>query len=393
MSAAKPATAPKADASARLGGLDIFRFSLCALVVFAHFWYLGPLTFGPADWPFLNIPSLALLSYVVHGFFMISGFAIMYTIKGRTAVAFAIARIARMWPAMAACSLLTWLVVRHGFAWSPGIQQVINTWTIFPLAQHRGAGADWSYWTMTFELRFYAFMFLSMLVADVHRFRLPLLALWLAITVYDVVAPGNSIAHFIALDWYGGCFIIGALTYVIWEQHGLPRKVAVALLFPAFVATSLQIQAENAVTHESWRVIPMMSVTMWIVPVLAWALLVGSLMIQLPGRRVAKFAVFLGSVTYPLYLLHQLVGYRIINDLVHTLPKGLAWTAPFIATAIVFAVSSVISLWWEPLARPIVQTVGKFVAERFSYTRPQPRPKAVRQTDRGGGAPPLLHAE
>jgi peptidoglycan/LPS O-acetylase OafA/YrhL len=394
MPAATPATTRPLDASARLGGLDVFRFALCAVVVFAHFWYLGPSGIGQG-WPGVHLPELSLLAYAVQGFFMISGFAIMYTIKGRTAVAFAIARIARMWPALAVCSLVTWLAVRHAYTWSPGVQQVINSWLVLPLASHRGAGADWSYWTMTFELRFYAFVFLAMLIADVHRYRLPMLAAWLGVTVYDSIAPGNNIAHFIALDWYGGSFIVGGLTYVIWEQRGLSRKIAAMLLLPAFYVCSIQMLGEYTEQHESWRTVPMMHVTMWIVPVVSWLLLVGSLMWKKPfgNARVAKFAAFLGAITYPLYLVHQLVGYRIINDLSHSLPSGLVWVAPWVATMAALAVGSVVAIWWEPLARPVVQSLLKFVAERFAYTRPAPTPKQPEAAKNGGGPIPMVHAE
>lgn len=391
MPAAPSAAALVTDASARLGGLDIFRFSLCAAVVFAHFWYFGPTGIGP-NWPGLHMSELALLAYAVQGFFMISGFAVMYTIKGRTAVSFAIARIARLWPALAVCSLITWLGARHALTWAPGLHQVVNSWLVLPLMGDRGAGADWSYWTMTFELRFYAFVFLAMLVADVHRFRLPMLAAWLGVTIYDAVLPGNATAHFIALDWYGGSFIVGGLTYVIWEQRGLQRKVAAALLLPAFFVCSLQMLGEYVEQHETWRTVPMMSVTMWIVPVVSWLLLVGALMWRKPfaNRQVARFAAFLGSVTYPLYLVHQLLGYRIINDLTHSLSANMVWIAPFVATLVSVALGSVVAIWWEPLARPVVQSTLKFVAQRFAYEPPaQKRPRPAKHR---GEAKMAVHA-
>jgi peptidoglycan/LPS O-acetylase OafA/YrhL len=393
MSAKQIAKTPASDASSRLGGLDMFRFLLCAGVVFAHYWFLGPMGFGQGRWPAVNHPWLSLIEYAVHCFFMISGFAVMYTIKGRTAVAFAIARLARMWPAIAICSVITWIVVRHAFDWSPGFRQVIASWSLIELGFHRGAGADWAYWTMTFELRFYLFIFVAMLVADVHKVRLPLLAAWLAVTACDAFVYTNDITRFFALDFYASCFIIGALTYVIWEQRGLQRRIAIGLLLLAFPVMSKQLLLEHeAFKADFWRTIPALEVTVWFVPVICWGLLVGSLSIVRPFEKMpwlGKLAVFLGTVTYPLYLLHQLVGYRIIDDMSGMLPAWAVWIAPWIATALVFGVSVIVAVWWEPMVRPVVQKVLKAVAERFQYTRPV---KAQPRND-GRGPTPTVHAE
>ena len=95
----------------RVEALDILRLVAVVGVVIFHFGFNGPPANGKPLVAFPEWATVAKYGYLgVQLFFVISGFVIAYSAVGRTARAFAIARIARIYPAFLFCMTVTFLV-------------------------------------------------------------------------------------------------------------------------------------------------------------------------------------------------------------------------------------------------------------------------------------------
>lgn len=351
----------------RLFALDLLRIVLCVTVMAAHYLMLGP--DDHPLWPRIMFPGFPYTRYCSHVFFMISGFAIFYALRERTASGFLLARTSRLWPALMICPVVTWLVVRQAFPASPGFIQVVQSVLVWPLALGRGAGADWSYWTMTFETRFYIAVALVLLAIDVRRFGLWLLGAWIAIQAWDVFEPSNAVIHELGFNWYGPFFAAGALTYVIWEHRGRARIAAWLMLPVTWVVAGQDILGERVTQHQGvWEQFPNADFAKLAIPLICWLLLVGALLASRafnPGPRLRAAATFLGAVSYPLYLVHQLAGYRIINDLSRMLPTGMVWLAPVAAVTFSSTIAVLITLFWAKPVGRLINTVGAWVAAKL----------------------------
>ena len=95
---------------ARVEVLDLLRMIAVLAVIAFHFGYRGPATFTGAGVALPDIANLAKYGYLgVQLFFVISGFVIAYSAEGRTSTAFAIARVARIYPGFLFCMTATFL--------------------------------------------------------------------------------------------------------------------------------------------------------------------------------------------------------------------------------------------------------------------------------------------
>jgi peptidoglycan/LPS O-acetylase OafA/YrhL len=77
--------------------------------------------------------------------------------------------------------------------------------------------------------------------------------------------------------------------------------------------------------------------------------------------------VFLGGLTYPLYLLHENIGYALLNTLfsAETRWSGLAYVA-----ALSFVVAAAVYLWFElPVRRRLRSAVGHFTTTSWRSAR------------------------
>lgn len=362
----------------RLGGLDLLRFALCVVVVVIHYFRMGPEMVDMPGVPYFSWSGVPYLKYAVQSFFLVSGFALMYTIRGRSAVAFLITRTSRMWPALAVCATVTYLATR-GYDQGPGFMQLVQSVTVYPLGTGISAGVDWSYWTMTFELRFYLLVLIAMMFVDLRAHRVALIAGWIVLSLahiflldfgYDV-----PFLKFIALDYYSGGFIIGALTHVMWSEKGAKRWVSACLMIAAFVLSSRQMFFENtAYPLRHWLEIPNAEIATWFVPPILWALLMCSLLIQKPFEIpwVGNAAKFLGALTYPLYLVHQMFGYRVMGLVAPHLSPEFGIVAPLSALALSLAVAVFVAAWWEPWVRPKLNRWGFAAADWVArFRRPR----------------------
>ena len=331
----------------RLNQLDALRGLAAMAVVLFHFSTrfseLYPRA-APQAW---SLP----LGYVgVNLFFIISGFVIFMTVE-RTArpADFVVSRISRLYPAYWVAIILTFCIT-HALS-LPGKTVSLTTALANGLMFHgffRVGHVDGVYWTLEVELLFYALilvLFIGGRLAKVHWVLLGLIALRLTY-------------HFAAV-WWGqdwswtvfrllnlrniAWFALGICCYQ-WVQPSSERKHAALAPYTASAALLSLVLTESALAGLLG---------------LAFGLAVlAAAQGQLRWLEARPF-VWLGAISYPLYLLHENIGWAVMLKL-----QELNWTAGWACAAaltLVLALSGAISRWVE---RPAMRWIRALYRQR-----------------------------
>lgn len=237
----------------------------------------------------------------VEVFFGISGFVILMTLeRSRTAGDFLVSRFSRLYPAYWTCLALTYAAM--AFWPLPGREVApldalvdITMWQEVLGFRH----VDGVYWSLQVELIFYALMLAIYLAGWLRHVRV-LLALWLVVALITMLGAQllsrsvPYIAERYLLLQYSAFFAIGGSAYLAFMQQRIGMDNCVLFLLAIAVAFAYHGRAGLVV-----------SVGM-----------VG--LFILIARRKAAFLdqpvlVFLGTISYSWYLLHQNIGYDVIR--------------------------------------------------------------------------------
>jgi peptidoglycan/LPS O-acetylase OafA/YrhL len=283
----------------RLEELDALRGLAALGVVLFHYttfyqWqhgHLQPLGFGfPAG------------NYGVHLFFLISGFVIFMTLdRARSAGDFMASRFSRLFPAYWTALGLTALVVYAiGMpAQRPGLATLVANTTM--LQEILGfEDVDGSYWTLQVELFFYAQMLLWFALRQLQR--MPwIIAGWLLLTLAHALSLRQG-WHFsytsrVLLNLlYIPYFALGILFYRLHAARG-SRAGNIALIVASLATIGLAYEP-----------------VYFVVGLVCTAVFALFLAGGLRWLRHRLF-LFLGGISYSLYLLHQAIGFAVIHRL------------------------------------------------------------------------------
>lgn len=262
--------------------------------------------------------------YGVQLFFVISGFVIFLTLtRSRSLWDFAANRFSRLYPPYWACIAITFVVM---LGWPlPGFEvtgrQVLVNLSMLQywlFTEH----LDPVYWTLSIELAFYSFVGCLHLVGwlkHVERW----IAVWLALAIAVRLADATDTFHIspmirsALLLEHGHFFFAGVLFYRIREDGGSPLR-----LF-------LLITCVGA----AWLIRDIPHALSLVAASLAFAAFIRGWL----GWLVVRPLLFLGSISYPLYLLHQNIGYAIISNLENAGLTHEAWLLVPVVASILLA--------------------------------------------------------
>ncbi|WP_244141302.1 acyltransferase family protein [Burkholderia vietnamiensis] len=331
----------------RIPELDLLRFVAALAVVFFHFAFRGH---AADDLTIMHYPPLEPISRYgflgVHLFFMISGFVILMTAGDASIKKFIASRAARLLPAFWVCCTVTFFVTlavggdRFTATWP---QYIVNMLTL-----GGGFGADpidGAYWSLGAELRFYRLVAILIIVGQIGRSE-RWLFVWLIGTVLVEIFPFIKLKTFLVTD-YAGFFIAGAACFLI-RAHGLSRSRVVLLC--ASWALSLYHEFQLLPSFSEHFRLDLSPVVIGIVMTSFFVVLLGLALRRTPILHGSRWAWF-GAVSYPLYLIHQNVGYMLFNLTDATANSDvLFWSV--IAAAIAFALMVHVAVE-KPLARPL----------------------------------------
>ncbi len=296
---------------ARVGVLDELRLLAALAVVLFHFGFRGH-TLGVTDMSLTAWEWLLKYGYLgVQMFFVISGFVIAYSAEGRTPIQFGIARFARIYPMFVLCMTVTFLfVVGYG---APHLNATIFQWAANLIIKPELLGQqlmDGSYWSISYEVVFYGWVFVLMMLGRFKREAYPVIILgWLLISVVDRAFFGSVLMRHLFLTDESGFFCAGLVLHLIFREGYDSRNVALLVLSVVVaIYQSMELtqwNRDNYGTSYSDLVVSISCLA--IVAIIALAIR------RQRSLLPAGVMLALGGISYPLYLLHQHIGYVIFN--------------------------------------------------------------------------------
>ena len=316
------------------GGLDLLRFAACLSVVLYHFTFRGSTHDHFTNFSVQGFECVTKYGYLgVALFFVISGFVISYSAEGRRPVDFLIARFARIYPGFLLCMSITFIAILY-FG-EPELRVTGGQWTanlviVAPALGH--PFIDGAYWSIVFEIIFYGWIFFIKLVLDFERYILEIVGIWAGISAFNLFYLNINFFTNLFITKYSGFFMAGMLVYAIFVKKlylGLP------ILFIIVLPLTLFQTFDEIVYHRIYYRGTHFSALIGAVICLG-AVGVVALAVLFPQAGTRRgFFMLVGGATYPLYLLHQNIGYIMLNrSMGHMRPEYLLITTVLILTVV-----------------------------------------------------------
>lgn len=356
--ASEISTAVPKPAAPRLQELDVLRGLAAFAVMLFHYTIRYAEVFAPGGPPMHANP---LGENAVHLFFMISGFVIFMTLsKTRTALDFIVSRCSRLYPGYWAAVLLTFAVI--SFAplpgRTPGAGQVLVNLTMLQ-SWLRVPPVDGVYWTLSVELSFYALMLAVFLAGWLRRVEW-LVVPWLLLEgAWAFLGHRHDLPKIVEISFllkYAHLFLAGILFYRLRFEGSTPARHA--LLACCFAAHAVVLGPVAALFAAGFFA--------------AFYLLAFGRLTWLATRPL----VFLGAISYSLYLVHQNIGFIVLRALA-AFPRPLQIGAA-IAVALLLA-----SLLTFGIERPALRGI-----RAWYKARRLPRPASPALVPEPGFSPP-----
>ena len=308
-------TAPRPTAS-HLASLDVVRFAAAMAVVAFHFLYRGTVdeTFTTVRFETGALGELVVehLYLGVHLFFVVSGFVIMASVRDRDALAFAIARFVRLWPVYALCVTITAVVLlleQDGRFPMSAATWAANLSFVAPLFGH--PFADGVYWSIVLEIVFYGWVTIMIAVGVLPRHLLAFSAAWLALAGSNELFADSEALRLGFATRYAPWFLFGALMHHLVSRGS--RAVALLLLLLTVALSMHNVVDEHLEVAARYGSEPAVPTVMLLNAALLLVFLAAlHWRLALAPR---PWLVTLGALTYPLYLLHQNIGYIVLERL------------------------------------------------------------------------------
>ena len=365
-----PATLP-ARQHDRLPVLDVLRFIAALSVVIYH------MTFRPQESAlFGGLQAVSKYGYLgVDLFFIISGFVILWSAMGRTVPAYLISRVARLFPSFWVAILVTSATM---LALRPERLQPLRDITVnFTMVPgYLGASyVDGVYWTLAIELKFYFLVLLCLVFRQTARVQ-TWLWVWLALTVACHIPAMPHALRALVIFPYGAYFIAGSMFFLTWRDGpSIGRAAALVICLALAGAAALGDRAGfmHSETVESATVVLGFLVVAFAV--------FGAIALRKFGELKGRMWFVLGTLTYPLYLIHNEVGKVVI----HLLGPGVnEWLGLAAALVVVGAVSWSMAALVEGRASPRLR---RWLTQLQTRMLPARQPAAPAQGGASAAAP------
>ena len=317
----------------RLYELDALRGIAVILVVFFHYFYRYDAIYGHND---IAVNWSIIGKYGVELFFMVSGFVIFWTLnRSEKPLDFIISRFSRLFPAYWLAIILTFSAVYY-FGLSG--RETSSSEALFnSLMFHEYLGiphVDGVYWTLTVELTFYFWMFSLFIAKQLHN----------AVKIFSFIIILSIIS---SLD-------IVTVPYLV-------QKILLLEYLPFFTAGICFFQITNSndkkINNYAFVLFSLLS-TLAIYEIKEFFIIACIYLIfylAVTGKiafLAFKPFVFMGGISYSLYLVHQNIGYIIINKLYEISIN------PILATLVAFTASILIaSFMFKFIEKPCLRLI------------------------------------
>ncbi len=338
----------------RIFEVDILRFIAAIAVLFFHATFRGQFyeiyTFS---FPFLS--SFTKYGFLgIDLFFIISGFVILMSAQNKSPKAFVKSRFIRLYPSFwFGVTFVAIVCYLWGSAiFTPNFWQYIINMTM--LGGFLGVkDIDGVYWTLYVELKFYIFIFLLMLAGRIKHI-LIFLFLWACLAFLDIfINIPWKIQSLLIINW-AHYFVAGCLFYLI-RRDGLNKLYAVFLAF-VYIISMLRLDTRmegiaNTYNTEFSTIIAYLIVS-------AIFLVMGVIALRMVSfSKYSKTFVLLGSLSYPIYLLHHNAGFIYMEQMQAYMNKYVILVTLF---AWVIGLSYLVTLYEKWLANKLKHAIERF---------------------------------
>jgi peptidoglycan/LPS O-acetylase OafA/YrhL len=352
----------KVGHSERLGAIDPVRFLAAIAVLLFHYAFRGS---RADDMSRFGVPAMeawaAYGHYGVHLFFVISGFVIGMTARKSSIRTFAISRITRLYPAFWIGCTLTCIAMwtlqdpRYHVSF---LSYLINMTLLAGFTQLPHVSGipyvDGVYWSLTEEIRFYLIVAAAMwLVARSPKWFPQRNRVLLGISCWLLIASlglwrTSFLLEFLFTPRWAAFFAFGVLCFLLYEgKRGLWLSLILLWSFSLMLAYSREEMVRLAAHYQfeyQWPVVGGI-----LLSICGFFLLIG--LRKLGSFRFPRSGLVLGSLTYPIYLIHQNIGYLLFNSL-YDGHRPVLWLAGMgvVVTAVAYLIAQHLE---KPLMRAL----------------------------------------
>ncbi len=299
------------DKTSRFYEIDLLRFFAALAVVMYHYTFLG-YTAGDMAVKYASFAPVSKYGFLgVNLFFIISGFVILNSARNKSAKNFLISRMVRLYPVFWVSCSLTFLVllIIGGTRFEPGLKVYLVNMTM--LNKLFGVKpVDSVYWSLFYEIRFYFFIFMLLVFGKIKWMK-TLLGLWLAASYlfYAFWQNDSKYVGYVLMYNYSAYFIAGAVFFLIVSEGVDFYKLF--LLFASYLFSIFTVKEYLAYLTARFKThFSLYTVAICITLFFMVFYLISTNRTKAISYR--KFAV-LGLLTYPIYLLHQNIGFALFN--------------------------------------------------------------------------------
>jgi peptidoglycan/LPS O-acetylase OafA/YrhL len=314
-------------------------------------------TFGYSQVVGKHMPGLDLIAtdghFGVYLFFIISGFVIFMTLeRSAKAADFSVSRFARLWPPYLACAALTSLLIvvlnfnPHHLTVRDALLNVLMVNKVIG-----NVSIDLSYWTLTYEVLFYAGAAIIFFGLKIKRIEWACLV-WIGLAFLARISSFNEhhvrIGVLLGVD-FSHFFVLGMMIYLIYKRRTTWLTWSTAIL--AFSMTLFGPSYNPG------------AITLWQFMLLTAVFVVVVWLVAERRMRFLNIAplLFLGEISYSLYLVHQIAGYWVIRHLegVGWDPDHAIWAAVLCAIVVATGVRKWVEVPAQKAIRGWYQQTGK----------------------------------
>lgn len=291
--------------------LDWMRGISALLIVLYHFTTQYELMVGhDPKWP-INFPWGSLAVVI---FFLLSGFLTVFQIKdGTSAIIFGVKRLLRLYPAYWVCILITTLVTALFMpSLTKSMKVILINISMLQSFLHVES-VDGVYWTLAYELRFYVYIFIILLINKEKHLR-TFLFTWVIIAITAICVPDQGFFHYykagmelIFMSSRSAQFACGgfiALLYKDKKNYLSYAGIALCLLLQVMVGGNGEL------------ILLICGAIILAIGVLKSNQINESMNEWPKAVKLIHYALTnLATISYPLYLLHQYIGRTITYHL------------------------------------------------------------------------------
>lgn len=338
----------------RLYQIDLLRFIAALSVVLYHYTFRGHMADNLSDLKFGILATLFKYGYLgVDLFFIISGFVIAFSIEKSDFISFVKSRFVRLYPAYWICLIITTVIIIFlgKDRYHVNLFQFIANMTMLN-GFVKIENIDGVYWSLFLEIKFYIIIGLVLLNHNLKKNIFYVMVGWLILSFLHFIIDFQSNIFLKSISFlfffdYSSYFISGVMFFKIFK-YGNAKKYIFAILF-SFILSLLSINKHVTFLNEHYNV----EFSIIIISIIISFFYLIFYLISTHNLNVLNNRLFLnfGVITYPLYLIHQYVGFILFNYFNQKVNKNLLLISVFF---MMILISYLINKYFEvPISKKI----------------------------------------